>query len=95
MLKVRKTLLGLALAACAWAALGGQAQAAIVGATPSPSWQANGRVVTIAVSGTTAYLGGKFTSMRPAGAPLGTGEVARNHVAAVDLTTGALLPWNA
>jgi hypothetical protein len=32
--------------------------------------------------------------MRPAGDPAGTGEVARNHVAAVDLTTGALLPWD-
>jgi hypothetical protein len=40
------------------------------------------------------YLGGQFTSLRPAGDPAGTGEVARNHVAAVDLTTGALLPWD-
>jgi hypothetical protein len=70
------------------------AQAAPVGVHPVPSWQTNGRVNTIVVSGSTVYLGGQFTSVRPAGAPAGTGEVARNHVAAVDLTTGALLPWN-
>lgn len=61
---------------------------------PSPSWQTNGRVNAIAIVGNTAYIGGKFTSVRPAGDPLGTGEVARNHVAAFDLSTGALLSWN-
>jgi outer membrane protein assembly factor BamB len=58
------------------------------------SWQTNGRVETVVISGTTAYLGGEFTSVRPSGDALGTGEVARNHAAAIDLTTGALLPWN-
>lgn len=88
------TLFKAALAVTAWAALAAPAQAAIVGSTPSPSWQANGRVTTITVSGTTAYIGGKFTSLRPAGAAAGTGEVTRNHAAAINLTTGALLPWN-
>ncbi|HEY7257581.1 MAG TPA: hypothetical protein VH459_00865 [Gaiellales bacterium] len=74
--------------------MAGPAQAAVVGSTPSPSWQTNGRVTTITVSGTTAYIGGKFTSLRPSGAPAGTGEVTRNHAAAINLTTGALLPWN-
>jgi outer membrane protein assembly factor BamB len=32
--------------------------------------------------------------VRPAGDPAGTGEVARNHVAAFNGTTGALLGWN-
>ncbi len=33
--------------------------------------------------------------MRPAGDPLGTGEVARSHIAAFNATTGALLTsWN-
>ncbi len=32
--------------------------------------------------------------MRPPGAAAGTGNVTRNHAAAVSLTTGALLPWN-
>jgi hypothetical protein len=70
------------------------AAAAVVGAKPMPSWQSNGRVDVIVVSGTTAYLGGTFTTMRPAGAPAGVGEVVRNRVAAVDLTTGDLLPWD-
>jgi len=90
----RTTLLKAALAATAWAAMAAPAQAAIVGSTPASSWQTNGRVTTIKVSGTTAYIGGKFTSLRPAGAALGTGEVTRNHAAAINLTTGALLPWN-
>jgi hypothetical protein len=51
-------------------------------------------VNAIVVSGNVAYLGGQFTSMRPPGAAAGTGEVTRNHAAAVNLTTGALLPWN-
>ena len=90
----RTTLLKAALAVTAWAAMAAPAHAAIVRSTPSPSWQTNGRVTTITVSGTTAYIGGKFTSLRPAGAAAGTGEVTRNHAAAINLTTGALLPWN-
>ncbi|HEU0195446.1 MAG TPA: hypothetical protein VFQ71_14670 [Gaiellales bacterium] len=69
------------------------AQAA-VGSSPVGAWQTNGRVEQIVVSGDTAYLGGQFTSMRPYGDPAGTGEVTRNHAAAIDLSTGGLLPWN-
>jgi outer membrane protein assembly factor BamB len=58
------------------------------------SWQTNGRVETVVVSGSTAYLGGEFTSVRPSRSPAGTGEVVRNHAAAIDLETGALLPWD-
>lgn len=90
----RTTLFKAALAVTAWAAMAAPAHAAIVGSTPSSSWQTNGRVTTITVSGTTAYIGGKFTSLRPSGASAGTGEVTRNHAAAINLTTGALLPWN-
>jgi len=61
---------------------------------PTPSWQTNGRVNAIAIVGNTAYIGGQFTSVRPAGDPLGTGEVTRNHVAAFNLSTGALLSWD-
>jgi hypothetical protein len=72
----------------------GVAQAVPVQPHPVPTWQTNGRVNAIVVSGTTVYLGGQFTSLRPAGSPAGQGEVTRNHAAAVSLTTGALLPWN-
>jgi hypothetical protein len=90
--------MGLAAAVAAAVGIGatGVAQAAptTVQSHPVPTWQTNGRVNAIAVSGDTVYLGGQFTSMRPPGAALGTGEVPRNHVAAVSLSTGALLPWN-
>jgi hypothetical protein len=80
---------------CMWGlAFAGTAFAVVVGAHPVPTWQTNGRVNTIVVSGSVAYLGGQFTSVRPAGDPPGTGEVTRNHAAAFSLTTGALLAWN-
>jgi hypothetical protein len=59
-----------------------------------PTWQTNGRVNVIVVSGSTVYMGGQFTALRPAGSPAGQGNVTRNHAAAVSLKTGALLPWN-
>ena len=58
------------------------------------TYQTNGRVETIVIQGTTAYIGGKFTAVRPAGAAPGAHEVVRNHAAAINLTTGAMLPWN-
>jgi PQQ-like domain len=87
-----------ACAAMAVAILGGafavQAQAAVVGAKPVPSYQTNGRVNAILFLNGTVYLGGKFTSVRPAGAAAGTGEVARNHLAAFNASTGQLLSWD-
>ena len=68
------------------------ADAATVANKPLGSVQANGKVNVIVISGNTAYLGGAFTAMRPAGST--TGGTTRNHAAAVDLSTGALLPWN-
>jgi hypothetical protein len=37
------------------------------------------------------YVGGQFTSVRPPGDPLGTGEVARTYLAELDAGTGALI----
>jgi hypothetical protein len=62
--------------------------------SPDPTYQTNGRVTAIAAIGNTVYIGGTFTSVRPAGAAAGSGEVSRPHLAALDATTGALLPWN-
>jgi hypothetical protein len=61
---------------------------------PTPTWQTNGRVLAVAHSGTTVYLAGTFTSVRPPGNRPGVGEVARNRAAAFDATTGGLLAWN-
>jgi PQQ enzyme-like repeat protein len=72
---------------------GGVAWAATADA-PTPTWQTNGRVLAVAYSGTTVYLAGTFTSVRPPGNRPGVGEVARNRAAAFDVTTGGLLAWN-
>jgi hypothetical protein len=58
---------------------------------PDSTWQTNGRVRTIVYSNGVAYLGGEFTQVIPPG---GGTPVVRNHLAAFDEATGALLPWN-
>ncbi len=67
------------------------ADAAVVRNAPLVGYQPNGTVRKIIIVGDTAYMGGQFTAMNPAG---GGTSVTRNHVAAVSMTTGALLPWN-
>ncbi len=87
--------LGCAVAFTALFGLPAAAQASVVGSHPITSYQTNGRVLAILYFDGNVYIGGKFTSVRPAGDPAGTGEVARNHIAAFDATTGALLTtWN-
>jgi hypothetical protein len=70
------------------------ANAAVVGSKPIAGWQANNTVRVEVVSGNIAYIGGQFTSVFPAGSTGTTGAVTRNGVAAINLDTGALLPWN-
>ena len=67
---------------------------AVVGTVPTPTWQTNGRVNVIVVSENRVYIGGQFTAVRPAGAPAGSQEVARNHVAAFNVAKGTLVTWN-
>jgi hypothetical protein len=60
--------------------------------TASPGWYANnGIVYTMAVSNNVVYIGGGFTAMRNS---VTNQTVARNRLAALDATTGDLLPWN-
>jgi trimeric autotransporter adhesin len=74
--------------------VGGRVAWAATSNAPSPTWQTNGRVLAVAQSGTTVYLAGTFTSVRPPGSRRGVGEVARNRAAAIDAATGQLLAWN-
>jgi hypothetical protein len=98
---MRKFILLLALALVATIGIlpitGGGAQALeanTVVANASTSWQTNGTVWALAYAHGAVYLSGDFTSVRPPGAAAGTGEVARNHIAAFDAQTGDLLPFN-
>jgi hypothetical protein len=83
-------LLGVGVVTLAMASV---ADAAIVASKPIKTWQANGTVRTEVIVGNTVYLGGSFTAMLPAGST-GSGAVTRNGAAAMNLDTGALLPWN-
>src|SRR6266487_4079059 len=62
-----------------------------VSATASPSWQTNDIVWALASVNGAVYVGGQFTSVRPPGDPLGTGEVARTYLAELDASTGDLI----
>src|SRR6266487_3067816 len=62
-----------------------------VSATVSPSWQTNDIVWALASVNGAVYVGGQFTSVRPPGDPLGTGEVARTYLAELDASTGDLI----
>lgn len=59
---------------------------------PVQSAQTNDEVDAIAVSGNIAYIGGLFTSMRPAGTS--SGGTGRSHLGAINLTTGQMTSWN-
>ncbi len=63
---------------------------ATIATTPDSTWQTNGRVIAIAVSGSTVYLGGTFTEVEDH-----TGQTAvRNHIAAFNVSTGAVTSWD-
>jgi PKD repeat protein len=64
-----------------------------VAADALPTAQINGVVWDQQIVGGTVYVGGSFTSARPAGTPAGTSEQARSNLMAFDLATGALLPF--
>ncbi|MFA6980350.1 MAG: hypothetical protein WC209_13600 [Ignavibacteriaceae bacterium] len=76
--------------------IGGQSRThlAAVDATTGAvsSWQANTNygVATLAISGNTLYVGGYFSQIGGAAA----GDTLRNNLAALDATTGSVLPWN-
>jgi PKD repeat protein len=56
-----------------------------------PTVQINGVAWAQAVVGNTVYVGGAFTTARPAGAAAGTRETKRNNLLAYDIRTGELI----
>ena len=62
-----------------------------VSADRLPTAQINGVVWSQVIIGNTVYVGGNFSSARPAGSPAGTNEVARANIMAYNLTTGELI----
>ncbi|MEO7259964.1 MAG: LamG domain-containing protein [Jatrophihabitantaceae bacterium] len=67
---------------------------AIEGPLPSnvaPTWQTNAPVTAIVAVGGIVYIGGEFTSVRLPGGAVGSGEIARNHLAAFNASTGGLI----
>ncbi|MGY2076495.1 PKD domain-containing protein [Blastococcus sp. SYSU DS0828] len=62
-----------------------------VSADALPTVQINGVAWAQAVVGDTVYVGGSFTTARPAGAPEGTQEVTRDNLLAYDIRTGELI----
>jgi hypothetical protein len=79
------------MAAAGFLVAAAPAQAALVGEAPASSWQTDGKVNAIVLAHGTIYIGGSFTHVTPPG---GGAAVARNHLAALNATTGALKPWN-
>jgi hypothetical protein len=69
----------------------GQSDAGVSSTSLSTSWQTNNIVWALAYANGVLYVGGEFTSVRPPGDPLGTGEVPRTYLAAFNSTTGALI----
>ena len=80
------------MAAAGFLAAAAPAQAALVQEAPASSWQTDGKVNAIVVANGKIYIGGSFTHVRAPGAP--SGGAVRNHLAALDLHTGVLKPWN-
>jgi hypothetical protein len=58
---------------------------------PAASWQADGRVSTVAIAGGIAYIGGSFTRLISHGSRT---TLVRNHLAAIDEVTGRPTAWN-
>jgi hypothetical protein len=67
---------------------------ALASRTALPTAQLNGVAWTQVVVGSTVYVGGSFTTARPAGAAPGTHTVTRRNLLAYDVTTGRLKAWH-
>ena len=68
-----------------------QPTSTMVTADALPTVQVDGVVRAQVVIGSTVYVGGEFTTARPAGAAPGTSTVKRTNLLAYDIRTGVLL----
>ncbi len=59
-----------------------------------PTAQIDGVVWTQAIAGNTVFVGGEFTTARPAGSAVGVNTVPRANLMAYDIRTGEMTPWN-
>jgi hypothetical protein len=84
--------LRLFIVGAAMAALIAPGTANALTSSPASSWQTNGRVRAIVVASGKIFIGGDFTRVRAPGA--GSGGVLRNHLAALNLRTGKVMPWH-
>ncbi|MGC4942197.1 LamG-like jellyroll fold domain-containing protein [Kribbella sp. DT2] len=82
--------LGGALVAALLSPVPAQGISASLSALPSAAWQTNASVQGLAVAAGKAYVGGRFTTVRPPGAAAGTNQTNRTYLAAFDQATGAL-----
>ncbi|WP_165070195.1 PKD domain-containing protein [Marisediminicola senii] len=62
-----------------------------VSSDPLPTVQIDGVVWDQVIVGNTVYVGGKFTTARPAGAAAGVNTVPRSNLLAYDIRTGELI----
>jgi hypothetical protein len=90
--RARRSAMAVVTILAAGAVVAPAAEAAVVRATPVPTYQTNGRVNAIVIQNGVIYLGGRFTAVTPAGST--SGSVTRNHAAALSLATGQVLPWD-
>ncbi|MEI8409351.1 MULTISPECIES: fibronectin type III domain-containing protein [unclassified Kribbella] len=59
-------------------------------AVANSAWQTDASVLGLAVAKGKAYVGGRFTRVRPPGAAAGTNQTVRTYLAAFNQSTGAL-----
>ena len=65
-----------------------------VTSVPLPTAQIDGVAWTQAIAGDTVYVGGEFTTARPAGAAAGVNTSPRANLMAYTLSTGVMTSWN-
>lgn len=65
-----------------------------VTSVPLPTAQIDGVAWTQAIAGDTVFVGGEFTTARPAGAAAGVNTSPRANLMAYTLSTGVMTSWN-